>query len=85
MQEVSEGKLDYAWPAQVNKLLRDGGHDLILSLGQVVPHEVVGLPTTTRIFLSARVACWASIAATSCAVYGMERMMGRRTRRCGAC
>ena len=29
MREVSEGKLDYTWPAQVNKLLRDGGHDLI--------------------------------------------------------
>ena len=43
MREVSEGKLDYAWPAQVNKLLRDGGHDLILSIGQVVPHEVVGM------------------------------------------
>lgn len=26
-----EGKLDYAWPAQVNKLLVEGGHDLILS------------------------------------------------------
>ena len=25
--KVSEGKLDYPWPAQVNKLLRDGGHD----------------------------------------------------------
>ena len=25
MYEVSEGKLDYTWPAQVNKLLRDGG------------------------------------------------------------
>src|SRR5260370_12715280 len=43
MYEVSKGKLDSTWPAQVNKLLRDGGHDLILSIGQVVPHEVVGM------------------------------------------
>src|SRR3984957_8810707 len=42
MREVSEGKVDYSWPAQVNKLVRDGGHDLILSIGQVVPHEVGG-------------------------------------------
>src|ERR1700723_3995303 len=28
MQEVSEGKLDYTWPAQANKLLRDGAQDL---------------------------------------------------------
>ena len=43
VREVSEGKVDYPWPAQVNKLLRDGGHDLILSIGQIVPHEVVGM------------------------------------------
>ena len=43
VRTVSEGKVDYPWPAQVNKLLRDGGHDLILSIGQVVPHEVVGM------------------------------------------
>src|ERR1035437_4095909 len=35
IHEVSEGKLNYSWPAQVNKLLQHGGHDLILSIGQV--------------------------------------------------
>lgn len=43
IREVSEGKVDYKWPAQVNQLLVDGKHDLILSIGQVVPHEVVGM------------------------------------------
>lgn len=43
IREISEGKVDYKWPAQVNKLLVDGKHDLILSIGQVVPHEVVGM------------------------------------------
>ena len=43
MQEVSEGKLDYTWPAQVDKLLVEGKFDLILSFGQVVPHEVIGM------------------------------------------
>ena len=36
INEVSEGKVNYDWPAQVNKLLVDGGFDLILSIGQVV-------------------------------------------------
>ena len=37
--------------AQVNRLISHGGFDLILSIGQVVPHEVIGTwPTTTRIF-----------------------------------
>ena len=39
VREVSEGAVDYPWPAQVNKLLTEGGFDLILSIGQVVPHE----------------------------------------------
>ncbi len=43
IREQSEGKLNFAWPAQVNKLISQGGFDLILSIGQVVPHEVVGM------------------------------------------
>ena len=38
IRDQSEGKLSYAWPAQVNKLIAQGGFDLILSIGQVVPH-----------------------------------------------
>jgi len=43
LEEVSEGKVSYAWPVQVNRLLVEGGFDLILSPGQVVPHEVIGM------------------------------------------
>ena len=43
INQVSEGKLNYSWPAQVNKLIVEGKYDLILSIGQVVPHEVVGM------------------------------------------
>ena len=39
----SDGLVDYPWSAQVDKLLVEGGHDLILSIGQVVPHEVIGM------------------------------------------
>src|ERR1700735_1319498 len=41
--EQSEGKLDYEWPAQVNRLISRGEFNLILSIGQVVPHEVIGM------------------------------------------
>ena len=36
--EVTEGAWDRPWPAQLNRLVWEGGHDMILSLGQVVPH-----------------------------------------------
>ena len=78
MMEVSEGKLDYTWPAQVNKLLRDGGHDLILSIGQVVPHEVVGMANGSKnIFVGTGGVMGIHRSHFLGAVYGMERMMGR--------
>jgi nickel-dependent lactate racemase len=78
MHEVSEGKLDYTWPAQVNKLLCDGGHDLILSIGQVVPHEVVGMANYNKnIFIGTGGAMGIHRSHFLGAVYGMERMMGR--------
>src|SRR6185312_2253172 len=78
MYEVSEGKLDYTWPAQVNKLLSDGGHDLILSIGQVVPHEVIGMANYNKnIFVGTGGSIGIHRSHFLGAVYGMERMMGR--------
>jgi nickel-dependent lactate racemase len=78
VRKVSEGMLDYSWPAQVNKLLRDGGHDLILSIGQVVPHEVVGMANGSKnIFIGTGGVMGIHRSHFLGAVYGMERMMGR--------
>ena len=83
IREVSEGKLDYSWPAQVNKLLvgspkYGGGHDLILSIGQVVPHEVVGMANGSKnIFIGTGGVMGIHRSHFLGAVYGMERMMGR--------
>ncbi len=78
MQDVSEGQLDYTWPAQVNRLLTEGGHDLILSIGQVVPHEVVGMANGAKnIFVGTGGPLGIHRSHFLGAVYGMERMMGR--------
>ena len=78
VREVSEGKVDYAWPAQVNRMLRDGGHDLIVSVGQVVPHEVVGFANGNKnIFVGTGGQEGINRSHFLGAVYGMERMMGR--------
>lgn len=76
--EQSEGKLNYAWPAQVNRLIANGGFDLILSVGQVVPHEVIGMANYNKNILvgtGGREAINRSHYLG--AVYGMERIMGR--------
>ncbi len=76
--EVSEGRLDYPWPAQVNRLLLEGQHDLILSIGQVVPHEVVGMANGVKnIFIGTGGPLGIHRSHFLGAVYGMERMMGR--------
>jgi len=78
VSEVSEGKVNYEWPAQVNKLLAEGGHDLILSIGQVVPHEVVGMANYNKnIFVGTGGREGINKSHFLGAVYGMERMMGR--------
>ncbi len=78
IRDISEGKVDFSWPAQVNRLLVEGGFDLILSIGQVVPHEVVGMANYNKNIL---VGTGGSEGINKShyigAVYGMERMMGK--------
>jgi nickel-dependent lactate racemase len=47
LADFSGGKVDYSVGVEVNKMLFDG-YDLILSIGQVVPHEVVGMANYTK-------------------------------------
>lgn len=78
VREVSEEMVDYPWPAQVNKLLVDGNHDLIISIGQVVPHEVIGMANYNKnIFVGTGGAEGINKSHFLGAVYGMERIMGR--------
>lgn len=78
IKEVSEGKLDFTWPAQVNNLIANGNHDLILSIGQVVPHEVIGMANYNKnIFVGAGGKGGIHKSHYLGAVFGMERIMGR--------
>ena len=78
IREQSEGKLDYTWPAQVNKLVSQGGFDLILSIGQVVPHEVIGMASHAKnILIGTGGREGINRSHYLGAVYGMERIVGR--------
>lgn len=78
IHEVSEGRVDYGWPAQVNRLLVEGGFDLILSIGQVVPHEVSGMANYNKnVFVGTGGADGINKSHFLGAAYGMERIMGR--------
>jgi nickel-dependent lactate racemase len=67
-----------AWPVQVNKVLVKGEYDLILSIGQVVPHEVTGMSGYNKNILIGT-GGGESINSSHfiAALYGLERIMGR--------
>ncbi|MGA2251093.1 lactate racemase domain-containing protein [Terracidiphilus sp.] len=78
IHEQSEGLLNYAWPAQVNKLISRGNFDLILSIGQVVPHEVIGMANYNKnVLVGTGGREGINRSHYLGAVYGMERILGR--------
>jgi len=78
VSEVSEGLVTSSIDVEVNRRLVDPSYDLILSIGQVVPHEVVGMANYGKNLF---VGCGGSSMINSShmlgAFYGMERIMGR--------
>ena len=75
--EITNGALDYSWPAQLNKLGFNGGHDLILSVGQVVPHEVIGMANYNKnLFVGTGGPEGINKSHFVGAVFGMEKIMG---------
>jgi nickel-dependent lactate racemase len=78
VSKITDGALDYSWPAQLNKLVINGGHDLILSVGQVVPHEVIGMANYNKnLFVGTGGPEGINKSHFIGAVYGMERIMGK--------
>jgi nickel-dependent lactate racemase len=77
IKEWSGGKVDYEVNAEVNKILFDD-YDLILSIGQVVPHEVVGMANYTKnIMVGVGGSDTINKSHFLGAVYNMEKIMGR--------
>ena len=76
--EVSEGLVTNSIDVEVNKRLMNPGYDLILSIGQVVPHEVVGMANYGKnIFVGCGGSSMINSSHMLGAFYGMERIMGR--------
>jgi nickel-dependent lactate racemase len=78
VKDASEGRVNYGVPIQVDKLLVEGKYDLILSIGQVVPHEVIGMANYNKnVFVGTGGAEGINKTHFLGAAYGMERIMGR--------
>lgn len=78
VNEVSEGLVNEKMDVEVNKMFLDKTYDLIISVGQVVPHEVVGMANYTKnIVVGIGGNNMINKSHMLGAFYGMERMMGR--------
>ncbi len=63
---------------EINRRVMDPAYDLILSIGQVVPHEVVGMANHAKnLFVGVGGSEMINVSHMVGAVYGMERMMGK--------
>lgn len=77
VNKVSEGVYNEPIDVEVSRCFYDG-YDLILSIGQVVPHEVVGMANHGKnIFVGCGGSSMINSSHILGAFFGMERMMGR--------
>ncbi len=78
VSRATGGAVSLDWTAQLNRLIVEGGHDLVLSIGQVVPHEVMGMANYNKnLFVGTGGAEGINKSHFIGAAYGMERLMGR--------
>ena len=78
LEEITEGLWHDAVDVEINRLVMDEKYDLILSIGQVVPHEVIGMANHAKnLFVGVGGADMINKSHMVGAVYGMERMMGK--------
>ena len=78
LSEITEGLWNEPVAVEINRRVMDPGYDLIISPGQVVPHEVIGMSNHAKnLFVGTGGSEMINRSHMIGAVYGMERMMGR--------
>ena len=78
VEEITEGLFQDPVSVEVNRRIMDESYDLIISPGQVVPHEVIGMSNHAKnLFVGVGGSDMINKSHMIGAVYGMERMMGR--------
>lgn len=78
IKKISNGFADFDFPVQINKNILNGNYDLIISVGQVVPHEVIGMANYNKnIFVGTGGEGSINLSHYLGACYGMEKIMGK--------
>ncbi len=86
VKEISGGRADWAIPVQLNRMLIEEQWDLIINIGHVVPHEVLGFANHNKNYFiglgGKDMICASHMMAACC---GIENNLGRLTTPLRAC
>ena len=78
VSQVTQGLWTEPLTVEINRRVMDESYDLIISPGQVVPHEVIGMSNHAKnLFVGVGGSDMINRSHMIGAVYGLERMMGR--------
>jgi len=78
VQQLSDGKLDFSIKVELDRLLIQEKWDAIISVGQLVPHEVIGIANHAKnVFIGVGGSDLINKSHWLGAVYGIERILGR--------
>ena len=78
LEEITEGLWHESVDVEINRMVMDEKYDIIISPGQVVPHEVIGMANHSKnLFVGVGGSDMINKSHMVGAVYGMERMMGK--------
>ena len=78
LEEITEGLWHDPVSVEINRRVMDESYDLVISVGQVVPHEVIGMANHAKnLFVGVGGSDMINKSHMVGAVYGMERMMGK--------
>lgn len=78
VKEVTEDRADWSLPIEINRMVVEGDYDLIVSIGQVVPHEVIGFANHNKNYfvgVGSKEAIDASHMLSAC--WGIENTLGQ--------
>jgi nickel-dependent lactate racemase len=86
VKDISNGKADWAIPVSLNTMLLDGEWDLIINVGHIVPHEVLGFANHNKNYFiglgGKEMICASHMMAACC---GIENNLGNTTTPLRAC
>ncbi|MBI9016513.1 MAG: DUF2088 domain-containing protein [Phycisphaerae bacterium] len=75
---ATDGQVNWNIPVEINRAIFDGGYDLIINVGQVVPHEVLGFANHNKnYFIGLGSKAMISNSHMMAGTYGIENNLGQ--------